>query len=329
MAKKTNERRAITTWPLYLMLAVVFVLYIVYQQAYALSFVLGAMLFIIIAILVVIETVNSVRDKEYKRDILELIMAVVAILLLWFALKFFLHTSYPLDVVPSCSMLPVLQRGDMIALQGISNISMLKAPVIDVSAGAYQDMLNSTENEQLLCLAYKTANGTTAVSQFMQPGYSVGLYRSNQSGSGVISPDAQTGLITYTCGVREVKFDNGTIENEVYTSAITVAGTTIIGDNNNTIIVYQTVPQDYFYRMGDVYIVHRVYAVIDAAGKYYALTKGDNNPGLDIQYDNYPANESDIQGRVIASIPYLGYLKLIISSQFSEPAGCNSYPIGG
>jgi hypothetical protein len=224
-------------------------------------------------------------------------------------------------------MLPVLHRGDMIALEGIGNATKLKAPVIDVSASAYQDMLNSTASEQLLCLAYKDTNGTIAVSQFMQPGYSIGLYSSNQSGGGIISPDAQTGLVTYTCGTRKLEFDNGTIANEVYTSAITVAGTTIIGDSNNTVIVYQTVPQDYFYRIGDMYIVHRLYAVIDAGGKYYALTKGDNNPGLDIQYGNYPANESDVQGRVIASVPYLGYLKLIISNQFSEPAGCNSYPI--
>jgi signal peptidase I len=327
MAKKTKAEKGITTWPLYLLLAVVFVVYIVYQRVYALSLVLGAMLFVIIAIVVVVEIINSVKDRDYKRDLLEMIAAIVIILLLWFALKFFLHTNYPLDVVPSCSMLPVLHRGDMIALQGIDNVTDLKAPVIDVSASAYKGMLNNFGSEQLLCLAYKTTNGTTAVSQFMQSGYSIGLYSSNQSGGSIISPGDQTGLITYTCGTRMVKFDNGTIADEVYTSAINVAGTTVIGDSNHTVIVYQTVPQDYFYEIGDMYIVHRVYAVLDVAGKYYALTKGDNNPGLDIQYSNYPANESDIQGRIIASIPYLGYLKLILSNQFSEPAGCNSYPI--
>ena len=39
---------------------------------------------------------------------------------------------------------------------------------------------------------------------------------------------------------------------------------------------------------------------------------------------NYPVNLTDVQGRVIASVPYLGYLKLILSSHFIEPAGCNA-----
>ena len=64
--------------------------------------------------------------------------------------------------------------------------------------------------------------------------------------------------------VRKLQFSNGTTGNEVYTSAITIAGTTIIGDANNTRVVYQTVPEDAFYKLGDRYIVHRVYAVINA-----------------------------------------------------------------
>jgi signal peptidase I len=41
------------------------------------------------------------------------------VIAVWFSLQFFLATKYPLDVVPSCSMLPSLQRGDMLLLQGI------------------------------------------------------------------------------------------------------------------------------------------------------------------------------------------------------------------
>lgn len=54
------------------------------------------------------------------------------------------------------------------------------------------------------------------------------------------------------------------------------------------------------------------------------LTKGDNNPGLDIQYGNYPPNMSQVQGKVVGVIPYLGYLKLIISGNLVVPQGCNS-----
>jgi hypothetical protein len=110
----------------------------------------------------------------------------------------------------------------------------------------------------------------------------------------------------------------------VYTSGISIGGQTIVGDRNNSVVVYSTVPQDLFYQEGDGYIVHRVYAILNVSGDYYVLTKGDNNPGLDVQYSNYPANLSYVQGKVVASIPYLGYLKLILSSHFTEPAGCNS-----
>ena len=207
-------------------------------------------------------------------------------------------------------MLPNLQRGDMILLQGIGGATGIKAPVVDVSAAAYNSMINSMANEQLLCVAYSRSGGETNVSQILMPNYSVGLYQNTGSGGTIVPQGSQTGLITYTCGVRRIKYTDGTIRNEVYTSAITVAGTTIIGDANNTRVVYQTVPEDAFYRLGDQYVVHRIYAVIDVNGSYYALTKGDNNAGLDIEYGNIPASLSQIEGKVIASVPYLGYLKL-------------------
>ena len=328
MARKSKpraRRSSIPMWPLYLLLAVLFVLYIYYQQVQSISAVLGALLFLLIAALVVMELINSIGEEGYVRNIIEIAISLGAILLFWFVLKFLLQTNNPLDVVPSCSMLPSLKRGDMILLRGISNISKVHAPVIDVSASAYRSMLNSTLKVQLSCVTYNYTNGRLSISQFLKPGYSVGLY---QSPGGVIMPQGnQTGLVTYTCGTRNVMFSNGTVADEAYTSAITIAGTTIIGDGNNTVIVYRTVPGDSFYGAGDSYIVHRVYAMIKVGGGYYALTKGDNNPGLDVQYANYPINESYIEGSVISSIPYIGYLKLILSNQFSQPAGCDLYPI--
>lgn len=328
MAKRAKRGRGLSTWPLYLLLVIVFILYIYYQRVQPLAIVFGVSLFFMIVVLIAFEVVNSVREEGYIRNIAELAIAVGIIILLWFVLKFVLQTNYPLDVVPSCSMLPRLQRGDMVALQGIGDITQVKAPIVDVSRGAYQNMLNNIMNEQLFCVAYNKTNGKTEVSQFLKPGYSIGLYQGSSDGGVIISPNNQSAnLITYTCGARKVQFSNGTVEDEVYTTAITVAGTTIIGDNNNTVVVYQTIPGDSFYSIGDRYIIHRVYAIIDAGGDYYMLTKGDNNPGLDIQYGNYPANKSYVEGRVIASVPYLGYLKLILSNQFSEPAGCNYFAI--
>ena len=327
MAKKAKRSKGLPIWPVYLLLVVIFAFYIYFQHVQTLSTIFGAALFFVIAVLISLELIDSIREGDYVRNVVELVIAIGVILLFWFALKFALNTNYPLDVVPSCSMLPNLHRGDMILLQGTGGSAGIKAPVIDVSAAAYNNMVNNMSSEQLLCVAYSKAGGMTNVSQTLMPNYSVGLYQ-NIAGRQVIVPqEDQTGLITYTCGVRRLQFADGVIENEVYTSAITIAGTTIMGDANNTRVVYQTVPWDAFYRLGDRYVVHRVYAIIDADGNYYTITKGDNNAGLDLEYGNLPANMSQIEGKVIASIPYLGYLKLILSNQFSEPAGCDSYPI--
>jgi len=70
-------------------------------------------------------------------------------------------------------------------------------------------------------------------------------------------------------------------------------------------------------------IIHRIYAILNVSGSYYFLTKGDNNQALDIEFGNYPANETSVVGYVIAEIPVLGYVKLILSGQLSVPQGCN------
>jgi hypothetical protein len=131
-------------------------------------------------------------------------------------------------------------------------------------------------------------------------------------------------LVQYSCGVKTVKFINGSTAQEAYTTSLSIANHTLSGDQNNSIVVYATVPKDLFYQEGDSYIVHRVYAVLNESGNYYFLTKGDNNPGLDLQYGNYPANSTAVKGTIIIAIPYLGYLKLILTNQFNQPAGCSS-----
>ena len=70
-------------------------------------------------------------------------------------------------------------------------------------------------------------------------------------------------------------------------------------------------------------IIHRVVAALNVNGSYYILTKGDNNPGLDMEFGNYPINQSSVIGYDIATVPLIGYLKLIVSGQLGAVAGCN------
>lgn len=319
-AKKPKGRQQ-KTWPIYIMIILLFVLYILFQRSASISIIIGAALFFMIIILIVLEFINGVREEGYARNVIEVVIAVVVVVAFWLGLGAALHTSAPLNVVPSCSMLPYLHRGDMIAIEGVQSIRDLKAPVVSMTAGEFDAMNRSMDGEFLSCVAYNVTHNTITVSQYVYKGYSIGLYDSALNR--IVSQGEQTGAITYTCGSRNVTFQNGTTMREAYTTAITIAGDTIIGDRNNSVIVYKTIPEDSFYQEGDAYVVHRIYAIINASGNYYVLTKGDNNPGLDMQYGNYPIKLSDIEGKVVASVPYIGYIKLILSNSFSQPAGCN------
>jgi len=321
-AQNKQEKHSMQkTWPFYIAIILLFIIYIIVQKYEMAAIATGAVLFLLIIILIVLEFMNGVREEGYARNIVEVVIAIIVVVIIWLALEFALHTSTPLNVVPSCSMLPYLHRGDMIAIYGLNSASMLNAPVINMSMQEFESMNRSMDSEFLSCVAYKNTPQGTVVSQYLSSNSSIGLYDSALNR--VISQNDQTGLVRYTCGIRNVTFNNGTTMQEAYTTAITVLGTTIIGDMNNSVVVYKTIPQDSFYQEGDSYIVHRVYAVINASGNYYIMTKGDNNPGLDMQYGNYLIPFKDIEGKVIASVPYIGYLKLILSNSFSQPTGCN------
>ncbi len=62
----------------------------------------------------------------------EIATAFIAALLFWFALSFILNTAKPLNVVTSCSMLPDIQRGDLVIVQG----GEISAPQITVPANS-------------------------------------------------------------------------------------------------------------------------------------------------------------------------------------------------
>jgi signal peptidase I len=320
-----NVKRKINTLPLYIALVILFILFIYFQGRGALSAVFGIALFITLIVLIVIEISVGVEQEGAVKNIIEIVAAIMIVVVFWFSLRAVLHTSYPIDVVPSCSMLPHLKRGDLIVLYGIRNISKLDAPIVNIRTIDYNKFNGNITNEFLYCVAYQINGNRISISQVVKPGYSIGLYRPTGNGGEIVPSAYQAGaLIQYTCGSRQILYNNGTTAEIAYTTSVTINGTTIYHDTNNSIVVYSTIPSDYFYRLGDNYIVHRAYAILNVSGNYMVLTKGDNNPGLDLQYGNYPASISGVQGKVIASVPYLGYLKLALSNSFVEPAGCNS-----
>lgn len=322
--KKSKSRRTgeINTTPLYIMLLAAVVLYIIFQRTTLLADIFGLSAFVLIIITVIFEFSESIRKEGLKRNVIEIAIVIIAIMALWVVARSLLNSSNPIDVVPSCSMLPYLSRGDIIILHGIKDPTTIKAPTVEVNPAAFNTMMSNISSEFLECVAFENTNGTVRISQEVLPGYSIGLYSPMGSGSIVPYQKQSNNLIKYTCGTRQERQHNGTLINISYTTSITIGNATLSGDRNNSIVVYSTVPSDVFYKEGDAYIVHRAYAVMNVSGSYYVLTKGDNNPGLDLQYGNYPASFNALQGEVVASIPYLGYIKLILSNDFGQPQGC-------
>ncbi|EQD60293.1 conserved hypothetical protein, membrane, partial [mine drainage metagenome] len=274
------KKRGIITWPLYIIFLLLVALYVVTQGS-TLSIIFGTLTAFTIIVILVVEFSYSVKDEGLRRNLAEVIIAIVIVVLIWFALRFFLGTSDPIDVVPSCSMLPALQRGDLIVLQGF-NLSNVNAPIINVTHSEFSSMENNMSSENLVCMAYINENGIARIGEVVHNGWNVGLFKFVDGRYYPVPSGYQNGnLVKYYCGEKSVKFSNGTVENVAYTTGISVLGHSIYGDMNNTIIVYKTLQSDYFYQLGDAYVVHRIYAVLNVSGDYYALTKGDNNPGLD------------------------------------------------
>lgn len=328
-AKQASKPKAkgINTIPLYILIVAFFALYILFQRTPVLSAVFGIVVFLMIIAVIVIEVLGSLHEEGGKKSAIELVAAIVIVIIFWLSLQALLSTPEPINVVPTCSMLPVLHRGDLIAIHGISNATKINAPIVNVNQAVWNRTIGNFSSDFMFCVAYNQSDPASASVQY-HPGDSLALYKSNLGGGELVQQSSQTGLIQYSCGISDVRLSSGSTIQEAYTKSITIGNTTINGDKNNSIVVYKTLPEDIFYEEGDNYIVHRVYAIIHSGSNYYVLTKGDNNPGLDIQYGNYPilvnSTENYIEGKVIAVIPYIGYLRLIFSRQISAPAGCNS-----
>src|SRR3989344_1525022 len=75
--------------------------------------------FVVLLALVVHDiTPSKWNANELKKTGVELLVALVLALGVWTGLELALPNSTPVDVVTSCSMLPNLERGDMIIVQG-------------------------------------------------------------------------------------------------------------------------------------------------------------------------------------------------------------------
>ncbi len=296
---------------------------------------IGLLAFVLIIAAIVLELRASLRYEGGRKTLVDIAIAIVAaVLLFWVIPALVLQTGSPINVVESCSMLPTLHRGDLVLLHGISNMSLFltshKVPVVNVTEQQFSGMVSNMQNEFVEPFAYYPSNPNqiSSIIAANASGYGVGFYnleciaREGTTSSPKYSQcqlsSQASNLITYNYATAKLETKSGN-ESILYVPSIMVGSTSVVENYTNPIIVYRTTSRDYF--SGD--IIHRLVAAINVDGKYYLLTKGDNNPILDIESLNYPANQSDVLGYVVSDIPYLGFPSLIIKGQISPVAGCS------
>ena len=304
--------KVVASKALYAVLAVSFVLYLLTKSPlFALLVALS------IAGEFIAETLSGVAKHGWFRELREIGIAVLIALVVWFGGGYVLQTHAPLNAVVSCSMLPSLDRGDMMVLQG----ALPNAPEIQLSEEAWGAFNFSGAGWCGLCKkqedgSYELCQGTPVRPiEIVDSGGSLLAY-----GTEVREEAPAQGNVGVECGWCEVALGSGKTVKAPCATGLRLGSAVVHEDLSNDVVVYTAGKGD---RMPGE-IIHRVYARVNADGKYYFITKGDNNPQFDFQYGNAPVPEGRVTGKTILRIPYLGYVKLFLFGYLATPPGCDS-----
>lgn len=300
-------------------------IYILIVAAFVLYFVTGSWLFglligLSVVWLVVLETWTGVSQHGVKNELKELLLALLLAVGVWFGAGFLLNTSSPLNAIVSCSMLPHIQRGDLVILSG----DRIAAPEIRI------DNISGMGNAIVYLNGTKiaTVNGSFYA-------YCVQNQKEEMCKSFVSSPQdyyEMKGAIRIGYEKCEIKTNAGDRMWGPCVSYLEANGARYYENLSNDVIVYQPQRDEIYSRVGD--IIHRAFVKLRTSdGKEYILTKGDNNPVFDFQvYDentrmgNRPVNVNNTKGRILVGVPVLGYFKLFISpAAIPTPDGCDRH----
>jgi signal peptidase I len=281
----------------------------------------GLLIGLTIVWLVVLETWVGVQSHGVKNELKELAIALLLAAGAWFGAGFILNTPSPLNAIVSCSMLPHLQRGDMAVLSG----DRIMAQEVGVQT------LSGVGNAEI----FKDGQTVGTVSGSLYS-YCAQHQIEPLCAEFVSNPSSYTerqGPLAFGYAKCEIATDKGDRMAGPCVEWLEVNGTRYYENLSNDVVVYQPLPTDYYARTGD--IIHRAFLKIKSSddGKTYVLTKGDNNPIFDLQvYDarfsqgNRPVDSVRVKGRILATAPIIGYLKLFISpGAIATPEGCDRH----
>ncbi len=283
---------------------------------------IGLLIGLCIVWIVVLEFAQGTREHGLKNEVKETLIALALALIVWFGAGVVLNTSSPLNAIVSCSMLPHIARGDMVVLSG-DRVQAQQEEVASLAgisrAQVYENGAFVADVNGSMYTYCATRQSAPACQRFI-------------SSPGAFTEKHGELLFAYEkCGIVMDK-GRGTVFGPCV-SYLEVNGRRYGTNLSNDVVVYQPGKNEYYSRVGD--IIHRAYIRLHSAddGKTYFLTKGDNNPIFDIQvYDeasgqgNAPVELQRSKGRILVSVPYLGYFKLFISpAAIPTPEGCDRH----
>ena len=251
---------------------------------------------------------------KQKNALKELAYSLGFALAAWLLLSFLLNTSSPINVVTSCSMLPNLERGDLIILKGDAEYN--------TQAVSLSQNLSSVEYRQFYVNGQSNGAALTIPFQNGQPLFSTQAKQCTRNKAGSLS--------------QVICLDSITINNQTFRQK-----------QSNDILVFDSSTQAGL-------IIHRSLLKINSTDGEYYLTKGDNNQfpdelsgfplvkrqemrqvllnmpligviGLNKENQITYSKDQDlkVKGKVLLRIPYVGYAKLFLFLQFQTPPGCD------
>jgi len=282
---------------------------------------LGIFIAIEIFMMVGLEIKAGAKEYGWEHEVIDTLVALVVAVAIWLSASIMLNTSSPISGVVSCSMLPNLYRGDFVILQGAD----IDAYEISMSKTEFSNLSSHTS-----VIKY---NGTQMNIKGSAYSYCM-IHRYEDICKEFINNPEEVvevaGPFTYHYSKCKIDYSNNDIRSfGPCLRSVEFQGEEYLVNYSNNIIVYQSDPGNLYYRVGD--IVHRVLFKIDVANETYFVTRGDNNPIMDIQvYDyfsgvgNSPIPERNVKGKVLFRIPLLGYFKLFIAGFYEEDSQCST-----
>lgn len=297
------------------LLIVLLVLYLVTRHI-----LFGVLTLLSFIVMLASEVYFGVKKHGFRYEIIDTIFAVIFALVVWYGASFLLNTPSPISAVVSCSMLPAIQRGDLIIVQGVGNYTAYELNISKQDYNALLGYSRAVHGDKIISVKGSVFSFCQAAPDdpFCYDFATKPEEFSESRGNFVFNYGKCQRRIGANVYKEEPCIINVSYKNKTYPIKL-----------SHDIVVYQPNQNDVFALYGD--IIHRALFKLNSDGKTYYLTKGDNNNLLDIQYYSYyyergntPVPVEHVKGKDVFQIPFLGYYKLFLSMMFKEDTQCNT-----